>query len=508
VARAIHKVLIANRGEIAVRVIRSCRELGLETVAVYSEADRLMPHVQLADEAYCIGPPPSAQSYLVMDKILDVARLSRADALHPGYGFLSENAEFARRVVEAGITFIGPEAEAIRTMGDKTTARRVVASAGVPVVPGTEAVANEQDAHAFCREHGFPVLIKAAAGGGGKGMRLVRSMEEFSSAFAGAQSEALSAFGDPRVYVEKYLENPRHIEFQIVADESGNTVHLGERECTIQRRHQKVVEESPSVLLDDALRKLMGETAVRAAKACGYRNAGTIEFLVDRNRRFYFLEMNTRLQVEHPVTEMRTGVDLVALQIRIARGESLPWRQEEIGFRGHAIECRICAEDPLNDFLPSTGKIAHLRPPHGFGIRDDRGVEAGGEIAVYYDPLIAKLIAWAPTRTEALRRMDRALGEYEVLGVQTNIPFCRFVINHELFRRGDIDTHFVATHYRPDLLEKPDEGSARAAALVCAWLELGGGAQGAEEDRPPSSGRTERGKWKYDRSRFLRGNES
>ena len=468
----IRKILIANRGEIALRVIRTCRELGIRTVAVYSDADRAMPHVLNADEACRIGPPPSKDSYLSMDNILRAAQETGADAIHPGYGFLSENAEFARRVAAAGLRFIGPSPEAIKAMGDKTEARRLVQKAGVPTVPGTEGALNsEEDARRFCDQHGFPVLIKAAAGGGGKGMRIVNNVRDLPSSFASAQSEARSAFGDPRVYIEKYLEGPRHIEFQILADHYGHTIHLGERECTIQRRHQKIVEETPSVIVDDRVRARMGETAVNAAKACGYRNAGTIEFLVDADRNFYFLEMNTRLQVEHPVTELRTGLDLVAQQIRIAEGEELGFRQEDVQFRGHAIECRICAEDVENGFLPVTGRVTHLKPSQGIGVRDDRGVEAGDDVSVYYDSLIAKLIVWGGTRGEAIERMKRALAEYEILGVRTTIPLCLFVMQHPKFIDGDFTTHFLNTHFPAKDGCQQSESTRRAAAILCALIE-------------------------------------
>ncbi len=470
--RKISKVLIANRGEIAVRIIRACQELGIATVAVYSDADRTSPHVMKADEAYRIGPAPSRESYLDVDKILEVAALTGADAVHPGYGFLSENAAFAARVLESGIEFIGPRPASIRAMGDKTEARKLVRAAGVPTVPGTpDAVTDERVVHDFAQQHGYPILIKAAAGGGGKGMRVVHSSSELSSAFTGAQSEALSAFGDGRVYVEKYLECPRHIEFQILADKYGNTIHLGERECSIQRRHQKVIEETPSIIVDDELRSRMGKMAVAAAKACKYENAGTIECLVDKERNFYFLEMNTRLQVEHPVTEMRTGIDIVHQQLRIAMGEQLSLTQDEVTFRGHAIECRIYAEDPFNDFLPSTGTITHLRPSQGFGIREDRGVDEGGEISVYYDPMISKLVAQGQTREDAIGKLKRALREYEILGVRVNIPFNLFVLNHPRFLSGDFDTHFVANYYKPELLETACETDAAAAAIVAAMIE-------------------------------------
>ncbi len=470
--RKINKVLIANRGEIAVRIIRACREMEIAAVAVYSEADRNSPHVLSADEAYCIGPPPSRESYLVMEKIIDTARRCGADAIHPGYGFLSENAEFAQKVIDAGLIFIGPKPESIRAMGDKTEARKLVRSAGVPTVPGTpDAVSDESVVRDFARQHGFPILIKAAAGGGGKGMRIVRSSDELSTSFSAAQSEARSAFGDGRVYVEKYLDNPRHIEFQILADKYGNIVHLGERECSIQRRHQKVIEETPSVIVDDAMRRQMGEMAVAAARACSYENAGTIECLVDKEKNYYFLEMNTRLQVEHPITEMRTGRDIVHEQIRIAMGGKLSFTQEEVTFRGHAIECRIYAEDPVNNFLPSTGTITHLKPSQGFGIREDRGVEVGGAISVYYDPIISKLVAHGETRNEAIAKMKRALREYEIMGVRVNIPFNLFVLNHPKFVEGDFDTHFVNNYYRPELLDGLNPSEQTVAAVVAALLE-------------------------------------
>jgi acetyl-CoA carboxylase, biotin carboxylase subunit len=477
--RPIRTVLVANRGEIAIRVMRTCRELGKRTIAVYSDADARMPHVQHADAAYRIGPAPSRESYLRGEILIDVARQAGADAIHPGYGFLSENAGFAAAVQEAGLIFIGPPADAIRAMGDKTAAREMMRSAGVPVVPGTPGpIGTLPEAEAFCSTYGFPVLLKAAAGGGGKGMRVVQRMEELAGALASAQSEALSAFGDGRVYAEKYLEGPRHIEIQVLADRDGHVVHLGERECSIQRRHQKVVEESPSMAIDPATRARMGETAVRAAQACGYVNAGTVEFLHDASGQFYFLEMNTRLQVEHPVTELRTGLDLVAEQLRIAEGEPLPWTQDQITFRGHAIECRICAEDVERDFMPATGLLRHVRPALGPGVRDDRGIDAGGEVSVYYDPMIAKLVTWAATREDCIARMARALREYEIVGVQTNIPFCAYVLGHEAFTSGRYDTHFVRQHYAPENLARMDDDERVAAAAVACLLharQIGGG---------------------------------
>jgi acetyl-CoA carboxylase biotin carboxylase subunit len=479
--RSIEKILIANRGEIALRIMRTCREMGIRTVAVCSEADRAAPHVMAADESVCIGPPPSRESYLAAEKIIAAALRTGADAVHPGYGFLSENASFARDVAAAGLVFVGPRPESIAAMGDKTAARKLVSSAGVPTVPGTDDVVDLGSVEEFCARHGFPILLKAAAGGGGKGMRVVQETGELEAAFAGARSEARSAFGDDRVYAEKYLDAPRHIEMQILADRKGNTVHLGERECTIQRRHQKVIEETPSVIVDEAMRAAMGETAVKVAQACGYENAGTIEFLVDQERKFYFLEMNTRLQVEHPVTELCTGLDLVELQIRIARGESLPFRQHEVTLRGHAIECRICAEDVESNFLPATGRILHLKTPSGPGIREDRGIEQGGEISVYYDSMIAKLAVWAPDRTAALARMARALKEYELLGVTTTIPLCRFVIGHPRFAAGEFTTNFISEEFSPGVLQGQIESLECAAAAVSAFIVA------AERQPPPGS---------------------
>ncbi len=499
----IKKVLVANRGEIAVRIMRTCREMGIRTVAVYSDADRTMPHVLYADEAYHIGPSASAQSYLVMDRIIGTARKARADAIHPGYGFLSENASFAQAVSDSKLVFIGPSPSSIKAMGDKTEARKLVEKAGVPTVPGTPAVETVKEAFDFCKTVTLPVLIKAAAGGGGKGMRVVHRLDELESLFQSAQSEAKTAFGDGRVFIEKYLENPRHVEFQIFADALGNTIHLGERECSVQRRHQKVVEETPSPIVDADLRRRMGETAVAAAKACNYRNAGTIEFLVDRDRKFYFLEMNTRLQVEHPITELRTGLDLVALQLRVAMGDPLPMNQEDVEFMGHAIECRICAEDPHNNFLPSTGTIVHLKPPQGPGVREDRGIDVHGEISVYYDPMIAKLVAWAPTRSDAINRMTRALHEYEILGVKTNIPFCLFVMGHSAFRKGDYDTHFIPNYFTPEKLESPTHEQMEAFASVATLLHSN--TRYSSPSVVPKHGSATTKNWKEQRFRNMRG---
>ncbi|NUM74352.1 acetyl-CoA carboxylase biotin carboxylase subunit [candidate division KSB1 bacterium] len=471
------KILIANRGEIAVRVMRTCREMGIRTVAVFSAADRFALHVRLADEAYFIGPAPARESYLVPEKIIAVARQSGAEAIHPGYGFLSENAQFADAVAAAGLVFIGPPGAAMRKMGDKVAARKLMTAAGVPVVPGTkEPVAGSDEALKIAGEIGYPVLLKAAAGGGGKGMRLVHSAEDLPGLLRTAASEAQSAFGDGRVFIEKYVEQPRHIEFQILADQFGNVIHLGERECSIQRRHQKVIEESPSALLDANMRQAMGEAAVAAAKGCGYVNAGTIEFIVDKHRQYYFLEMNTRLQVEHPVTEMVTGLDLVKLQLEIAAGRKLPLTQKEVKSNGHALECRIYAEDSENNFIPAIGRLTHVHKPDGFGIREDSGVYAGGEISVYYDPMISKLIAWGANREEAIRRMRRALREYEIGGVKTTIPFCLWVMQHEKFCAGEFDTHFVQNEFLPEQLAKQSDGrddleNLRAIAALAAALK-------------------------------------
>lgn len=445
---SIQKVLIANRGEIALRVIRTCKEKNIHTVAVYSRPDADAPHVLAADESVFIGEAASSESYLVMDKIIGAAKQTGADAIHPGYGFLSENAAFARMCKKHDIRFIGPDAQAIEVMGDKTRARELMAEAGVPFPPGTDSAMDDiGEARQIAEEIGYPVLIKAAAGGGGKGMRIVHHPDDFEKSVKAAKSEAKNAFGDDRVYVEKYLEEPRHIEFQILADRHGNVVHLFERECSIQRRHQKVIEEAPSALLTEELRQKMGEAAVNAARSCNYEGAGTVEFLVDKHHNFYFLEMNTRLQVEHPVTELITGLDLVALQIDVAEGKPLPFSQDDLVMNGHAIECRIYAEDPSNQFLPSTGLLERHRVPAGPGIRVDAGVEEGQEVTVNYDPMISKLCTHAPDRKQAIDRMLRALQEYEISGVRTTIPFCEFTLRNTYFREGQYDTHFVKDHY-------------------------------------------------------------
>ena len=438
------KILIANRGEIAIRIMRACREMGIATVAVYSEVDRTAQHVRYADEAYLLGPAPATESYLVMEKIIEAAKTSQAEVIHPGYGFLAENPDFAQLVKDNGLLFIGPEPETIRLLGDKMAARETMIQAGVPIVPGVKkAISSVAEAQKIADEIGYPILLKAAAGGGGKGMRIVRSADDMNQLFKMARSEAKSAFGNDRIYIEKYLEKPRHIEFQIMADQHGNIVHLGERECSIQRRHQKVIEESPSPIVDPDMRQRMGETAVKAAQAANYVNAGTVEFLVDQDKNYYFLEVNTRLQVEHPVTEMVTGIDLAKEQIRIAAGDVLSFRQNEIQWYGAAIECRIYAEDPENKFLPSIGKIQSYREPQGPGVRVDSGLAKGDSVSMYYDPLISKLITWGRDRNEAIERMRRALDEYAISGVQTVIPFHKQVMNHANFIAGNISTHFI-----------------------------------------------------------------
>jgi len=466
------KILIANRGEIAVRIIRACRELGIPSVAVYSEVDRASLHVRKADEAYPIGPAAASQSYLNITKLLGVAKLSGADAIHPGYGFLSENARFAKACEEAGIKFIGPSAASMELMGSKTRARQQMNGAGIPLVPGTsQGVQSAKEAEQIAEDIGYPVMLKAAAGGGGKGMRLVQAREELRAALEAAQSEAQRAFGDGEIYVEKAIINPRHIEMQVLADEYGNTVYLGERECSIQRRHQKVLEESPSTVVDPEMRRRMGETAVRVAKAAGYTNAGTVEFLVDQQKNFYFLEMNTRLQVEHPVTELITGLDLVHLQIHIAAGEKLPFTQEEVRLRGHAIECRIYAEDPDNNYFPSPGKITLLLAPSGPGIRRDSGMYEGWTVPVEYDPLLAKLIGYGTDRAQAISRLVRALNEYFVGGIKTNISLFRRILNDPEFHRGNVNTGYLDRLLQT--LREPDRrGNAEVAALAAGLFAV------------------------------------
>ena len=443
------KILIANRGEIALRIIRACRELGIKSVAVFSEADRDSLHTMLADEAICIGPAPSTKSYLDMSRILSAALAIGADAIHPGFGFLSENAKFAKHCDECNIKFIGPSSDIISMMGDKAAARNTMIKAGVPVVPGMEgAVVDVKEAEQIAKEIGFPLMIKAAAGGGGKGMRISYGIEDFREKFITAQQESIKGFSDDSMYMEKYIEKPRHIEFQILADEHGNVVHLGERDCSIQRRHQKVIEEAPSIAIDEKLRKSMGEAAIKAAKACSYVNAGTIEFLLDKDKNFYFMEMNTRIQVEHPVTELVTGVDLIKAQINIAAGKPLGLKQEDIVIRGHAIECRINAENPKFNFRPSPGTIKNLHLANGNGVRVDSHIYVGYKIPPNYDSMLLKLIVYAKDRDEAIAKMRSALGEMVIEGVDTNIDFDYEIINHEAYKNGDTDTHFIETHFK------------------------------------------------------------
>ena len=469
------KILIANRGEIAVRVMRACREMGVRTVAVYSEVDRKALHVRYADEARPIGPAPSTESYLRIDRVVDAARASGADAVHPGYGFLSENPAFARAVADVGITFIGPSPEAMELLGSKTAARSLVAGAGLPVVPGTgQNPESLEEVRCAAESVGFPVMLKAAAGGGGKGIRLVRSAAQLESAWRDARSEAQNAFGDATVYVEKLIEQPRHVEIQVLGDQHGNLVYLGERECSLQRRHQKVMEECPSPAVDEGLRRRMGETAVRIAKLAGYYGAGTVEFLLDADQNFYFLEVNARLQVEHPVTEAVTGVDLVKQQIRVAAGEPLSLQQEDLQMRGAAIECRISAEDPAREFFPSPGMITALRAPAGPGVRDDSGVYEGWRVPLEYDPLMAKLIVWGRDREEAIARLRRALMEYEVTGVETTIPFFLRVLRNPDFLAGRLDTGLVGRILSQGAAAESAETPSRDAAKTMHREESGG----------------------------------
>ncbi|HEU5334804.1 MAG TPA: acetyl-CoA carboxylase biotin carboxylase subunit [Terriglobales bacterium] len=494
------KILIANRGEIAVRVMRACRELGIASVAVYSEVDRASLHVRHADEAYFIGPAAATESYLKIEKILEVARRSGADAIHPGYGFLSENARFARACGEAGIKFIGPTAEAMELLGSKTRARQAMERAGVAFVPGSSRGLEFTEAQRVARQVGYPIMLKAAAGGGGKGMRAVGSEQELRSAFDAARSEAERAFGDGEVYIEKLIQNPRHIEMQVLADEHGHTVWLGERECSVQRRHQKVLEESPSPIVDAEMRRRMGEAAVKVAEIGGYTNAGTVEFLVDEHKNFYFLEVNTRLQVEHPVTELVTGLDLVHLQIRIAAGEPLPFRQQDVQLRGHAMECRIYAEDPDNNFFPSPGRITLLLIPGGPGIRRDSGMYEGWSVPLDYDPLLAKLIGYGSDREQTIMRLRRALHEYFVGGIKTNISLFRRILKNPEFVAGQLDTGFLdrlLANPEADPVKREHREIAAIAAGVFAVLEQGpavrNGTSGGSAPGRPKSGA---GNWK------------
>jgi acetyl-CoA carboxylase biotin carboxylase subunit len=487
------KILIANRGEIAVRVIKACREMGISSAAVYSEADLTSLHVRLADEAVFIGPSPARESYLDMDRIIGAARETGAEAIHPGYGFLSENADFARRCEKEGIVFIGPDSRALELVGDKVRARQTMDKAGIPIVPGMREIPGAGTFAAAAAQLGYPVMVKASAGGGGKGMRVVRRPEDLESSLDAGRREARSAFGDDSVYLERCLEDPRHVEIQVLADRHGRTVHLGERECSIQRRHQKIVEESPSPALDDALRDEMGRAAVEAMRAAGYTSAGTVEFLLDQDRRYYFLEVNARLQVEHPVTELVTGVDLVRQQILIAAGERLKFDQDDVRCRGHAIECRIYAEDPAADFLPSAGTILFFKEPQGPGVRHDGGVYSGWTVPIFYDPILAKLIVWAEDRERACRRMEAALGEYVVLGIRTTAGFLKDVVAHPEFRAGRTDTGFIPRHFdgwTPAPAREEDLRLALAAAAYwdmekAASLTSGPGRSSAERPATP-----------------------
>ena len=494
------KILVANRGEIALRVMRSAKEMGIRTVAIYSEADRQSPHVRFADEAYCIGPAPSNQSYLLGDKIIALCLEHGVDGIHPGYGFLSENSTFARKVGEAGITLIGPSPKSMDVMGSKLAAKAAVKDFDVPLVPGTaEAISDIPAAKEIAQQIGFPILIKASAGGGGKGMRIVERVEDFEEQMDRAVSEAVSSFGDGAVFIEKYVGSPRHIEIQVLGDHHGNILYLFERECSVQRRHQKVVEEAPSSVLTPELRKRMGEAAVAVARACDYYNAGTVEFLVDEELNFYFLEMNTRLQVEHPVTEMITGLDLVQEQIKIARGEALTIKQDDLQIHGHAIEIRVYAEDPTNNFLPDIGKLEVYKRPQGHGIRLDDGFEEGMQIPIYYDPMIGKLIAHAADRPAAIAKMLRAIREFEIVGFETTLRFCEFVLEHEAFISGNFDTKFVEKHFKPEYLAQELSAAENEVAAIVAATILGTGAAAGPAAAGNGAVRQTQSNWKRNR---------
>ena len=467
------KVLIANRGEIALRIMKTAQKMGIKTVAVYSEVDRHSPHVKFADEAVLLGPAPSSESYLVMEKVINAAKGTGADGIHPGYGFLSENAAFAQMVEDNGITFIGPKPHAIKVMGNKLAAKEAVRDYDIPMVPGIEeAITDVALAEKVAKQIGFPILIKASAGGGGKGMRVVEYLKDLPEQMQRAISEAQAAFGDGSVFIEKYVGSPRHIEIQVLADMHGNIVHLFERECSVQRRHQKVVEEAPSAVLTPEIRNAMGEAAIKVARACDYVGAGTVEFLLDEQKNFYFLEMNTRLQVEHPVSELISGIDLVEQQIKVARGEKLAFTQEDLKIKGHALEVRVYAEDPLANFIPSIGTLSTYKTPVGDGIRVDDGFEEGMEVPIYYDPMLSKLITYGKTREEAIQLMITAINNYKVEGVATTLSFGKFVCEHEAFTSGNFDTHFVKNYYSPELLEKQYAEERRIAALVALKLYL------------------------------------
>ena len=494
----IRKILVANRGEIALRIMRSAKEMGIKTVAVYSEADRKSPHVRYADEAVCLGGPKSADSYLRGDLIIEVCKNLNVDAIHPGYGFLSENANFAKMVKEAGRIFIGPSPEAITLMGSKLAAKAAVANYDIPMVPGTaEAITDIPAAKKIAEKIGFPILIKASAGGGGKGMRVVENTESFEDQMKMAVSEAISSFGDGAVFIEKYVGSPRHIEIQVLGDTHGNILHLFERECSIQRRHQKVIEEAPSAILTPEIREAMGTAAVNVAKACNYHGAGTVEFLMDEKLNFYFLEMNTRLQVEHPVTEQITGLDLVKEQIKIAEGEPLAYKQEDLKINGHSLELRVYAEDPKNNFLPDIGKLVEYKRPQGLGIRVDDGFEEGMEIPIYYDPMIAKLVSFGKDRQEAIEKMLRAIEEFQITGIQTTLPFGTFVLNHEAFISGNFDTKFIERYYTPESLKTKETEAEKeiAAALAAMFMDKKKPAAATSE----TAVATQTSKWKTNR---------
>ena len=492
----IKKILVANRGEIALRVIRSARELGIRTVAVYSEADRNALHVRYADEAVLLGPPPSAESYLQADKIISICKKLKVDAIHPGYGFLSENAQFAQKVTDAGLIFIGPSPESIEIMGSKLAAKAAVSKYNIPLVPGTETAITDVDAaKKRAEEIGYPILIKASAGGGGKGMRIVEQADDFEEQMQRAVSEAKSSFGDGAVFIEKYISSPRHIEIQVLGDHHGNTIHLFERECSVQRRHQKVVEEAPSSILTPEIREAMGQDAVKVALACNYYGAGTVEFIVDEKLNYYFLEMNTRLQVEHPVTEQITGIDLVKEQISIAEGNPLSFRQEALSIIGHAIEVRVYAEDPTNNFLPDIGKLVTYKRPQGPGVRVDDGFEQGMDIPIYYDPMIAKLVTYGDSREEARLRMIRAIDEYEITGIETTLPFCRFVMEHPDFISGQFTTKFVEKNFKPEYLQsKVEEETSKIAAVFASFLHEQSKSLQKQEEQ--NNGTANPSKWK------------
>ncbi len=492
-----NKILVANRGEIALRIMKSAREMGIKTVAVYSDVDRDSPHVKYADEAVHLGPPPSAQSYLLGDKIIAVCKELGVDGIHPGYGFLSENGEFAQAVEDAGISFIGPKAHSMKVMGDKLAAKEAARKFDIPLVPGTEgAIEDQEEAIRISKEIGFPVLIKASAGGGGKGMRIVEKEEELAEQIESAISEAKSAFGNGAVFIEKYVSSPRHIEVQVLCDSHGNMVHLFERECSVQRRHQKVIEEAPSAILSPELRDQMGRKAVDVARSCDYLGAGTVEFIMDEDHNFYFMEMNTRLQVEHPVTEMITGVDLVKEQIRVARGEEISFKQEDLKIHGHSIEVRVYAENARENFMPDIGNLRVYKRPHGVGVRVDDGFEEGMDIPIYYDPMISKLVTYGKDREEARVRMIRAIEDYKIVGLHTTMEFARFVMEHEAFVSGDFDTHFVNKHFKPEYLDAADRNDEDVASTIVAKLV----ADANKKAEVLSNGAASQSNWKIKRT--------